>query len=84
MPSTVRTGVASGVSALSWMAFLPFALVFGVVSRDHGVRDAGWMLVAVTVLAGLLLIKVALVGRRRPARPVEVVALPEPSPALAA
>jgi hypothetical protein len=59
-------------------------LVFGLVSRDHGVHDAGWMLVAVTVLAGLLLIKVALVRRRDRAVSAEVVALPEPVPAVAA
>ena len=32
VPSTIRSGVASGVSAISWMVFLPIALVFGVVS----------------------------------------------------
>lgn len=68
VPSTVRTGVASGVGALSWIAFLPFALVFGVVSRDHGVQPASWMIVAVTVLAGILLAAVArLFGPSEPA-----------------
>jgi hypothetical protein len=68
VPSTVRTGVASGVSALSWIAFLPFALVFGVVSRDHGVRPASWMIIVVTVLAGILLAAVArLFGPSEPA-----------------
>ena len=34
------------------MAFLPFALVFGLVSKQIGVHAAGWMITAVTVLAG--------------------------------
>ncbi len=63
VPSTIRTGVASGVGAISWIAFLPFALVFGLVSKHSGVHTAGWMITAATVLAGLLLAKVAL-GRR--------------------
>ena len=54
--STVRTGVASGASTLSWATFLPLALLFGVVSRDHGVFTAGWLIVAIVVAAGALLI----------------------------
>jgi MFS family permease len=68
VPSTIRTGVASGVSALSWMAFLPFALTFGVVTKHHGVHEAGRMLVAATLLAGLLLIIVT-AGRARETAP---------------
>lgn len=64
LPSTIPTGVASGVGALSWIAFLPFALLFGLVSNDHGVHSAGWILTATTVPAGLLLARVALAGRR--------------------
>jgi MFS family permease len=74
VPSTVRAGVASGVSALSWLAFLPFALVFGVVSRDHGVQTAGWMITGVVLLTGAALA----IGARRPSAtvdPVEVRAL---------
>jgi MFS family permease len=58
VPSAIRTGVASGVSALGWIAFLPFAFVFGLVSRDHGVHLAAWMLVATTVGAGAVLVVV--------------------------
>lgn len=76
VPSTIRTGVASGVSTFSWLAFLPFALVFGVTSKYVGVHGAGWMVVAFTVLTGLLLVKVA----RRPARPEMA---DSPSPAMA-
>jgi predicted MFS family arabinose efflux permease len=60
VPSTIRSGVASGVGAVSWMAFLPFALGFGLVSKHIGVHTAGWMITAATVLAGVLLARVAL------------------------
>ena len=63
VPSTIRSGVASGVGAVSWIAFLPFALRFGAVSKGEGVH-AAWMIVAATVLAGAVLVKVAV---RRPA-----------------
>jgi predicted MFS family arabinose efflux permease len=59
IPSTIRTGVASGVSALSWLAFLPFALIFGLVTKHAGVHDAAWMIVASAALIGLLLAKLA-------------------------
>ena len=53
--STIRAGVASGVSTFTWIVFLPFALVFGGVSDRSGVHDAGWTLVAVGVATvGLL------------------------------
>jgi hypothetical protein len=47
VPSTIRAGVSSGVGTLTWMAFLPFALAFGFVSRQVGVQAAAWMVVAV-------------------------------------
>ncbi|SDT72721.1 MFS transporter [Jiangella sp. DSM 45060] len=62
VPSTVRSGVASGVSALSWMAFLPVALVTGAVIDGGGPRPAGWLVVATAVLTGVLLVGLA----RRP------------------
>jgi predicted MFS family arabinose efflux permease len=67
VPSSVRSGVASGVGAVSWLVFLPFALVFGVVSRDAGVHAAGWLLVAAIAVTGLLLGRVA----RRSAVPTQ-------------
>jgi predicted MFS family arabinose efflux permease len=60
VPSSIRSGVASGVGAVSWIAFLPFALGFGAVSKSSGVHTAAWMIVAVAVLAGAVLVKVAL------------------------
>src|SRR2546421_8335822 len=45
LPSRVRAGAASGVSALSSIAFVLFALLFGVVSQRADVFHAGWMVV---------------------------------------
>lgn len=63
VPSNIRTGVASGVSAFGWMCFLPFALGLGVLSKNEGVHVAAWMLIGATVLAGLVL---AVVAQRQP------------------
>lgn len=60
VPSTIRTGVASGISAVSWMLFLPFALGFGAVSKQSGVYVSGWMFTAATALAGAALLWVVL------------------------
>lgn len=74
VPSTVRAGVASGVSTFTWLVFLPFSLVFGVVSDSAGVHSAALLLAGAAVLvAGLL----AATARRKPAG----VADPEPEPA---
>jgi MFS family permease len=59
VPSAVRAGVASGVSTLSWLAFVPFALLFGVVSTTHGVTAAGGMITVTAVLAAALLLAAA-------------------------
>ena len=74
VPSTVRAGVASGVGAISWIAFLPSALAFGVVSKQNGVHTAGWMIIAATVFVGVLLFVMALGARAEPA-----IAQPEPA-----
>jgi len=60
LPSGVRAGAASGVGALSSMAFVLFALLFGVVSQHVGVFHAGWMVVGVALLASTLLVTVAM------------------------
>ena len=64
IPSAIGSGVVSGAGAISWLAFLPIALVFGLVSNQHGVHTAGWTLVALTTLAAAVLGKLSL-GRRR-------------------
>ncbi|HEU0286339.1 MAG TPA: MFS transporter [Nocardioidaceae bacterium] len=63
VPSAIRAGVASGVGAVSWIVFLPFAVGFGFVSQTYGVEAAGWMVVAVSVLVSGLMLRVALRGR---------------------
>ncbi len=56
VPSTIRAGVASGVGTLTWLTFLPFALVFGAVSdREAGVYDGGWTVAAIGALVVVLL-----------------------------
>ena len=55
LSSRVRAGAASGVGALSSIAFVLFALLFGVVSQRADVFHAGWMVVGVALLAGTLL-----------------------------
>ncbi|WP_405058475.1 MFS transporter [Kribbella sp. NBC_01505] len=56
VPSSIRTGVASGVSALSWVVFTPFALVFGALTKRVGVYTSGWMITGAVAVAGLALI----------------------------
>src|SRR6266567_1199690 len=60
LPSRVRAGAASGVGALSSIAFVLFALIFGAVSQHVDIFHAGWMVVGVTLLASVLLVKVVL------------------------
>ena len=55
VPSDMRTGIASGVSTLSWLTFLPCSLLFGAVSRHGGIHAAGWIVFALLIIAGLAL-----------------------------
>jgi predicted MFS family arabinose efflux permease len=55
VPSSIRAGVASGVGTLTWLVFLPFAFLFGVVSDRSGVHDAGWIVAAVVGMTTVLL-----------------------------
>jgi len=75
VPSTVRAGVASGVSTLTWIAFLPPALAFGLLADQHGINTSGWIIVALTLIAGVLIVAMA-ASRTSPAR---CTALPPPS-----
>jgi predicted MFS family arabinose efflux permease len=74
VPSTVRAGVASGVSTFTWIAFLPVALIFGVLSQHRGVHTAAWMITAITLAAGGLLVRMALT-RPSPHRPAGLIEL---------
>ena len=64
VPSTIRAGVASGVGTLTWLAFVPFALVVGAVTQSAGIDRAGWLFTAVGVIAAVLMIVV--LPRARP------------------
>lgn len=44
--------------ACSSIAFVLFALIFGVVSQHVGIFYAGWMVVGVTLFASVLLVSV--------------------------
>jgi MFS family permease len=81
VPSTIRAGVASGIGTLTWLTFVPFALVIGFVSDRVGVSEAGWLFVTVAVASGILMIVVLPAVPVAPAvTPVE----PEPQPAFPA
>ena len=86
VPSTIRTGVVSGVGALSWISFLPFSLVFGEVSKHQGVGTAAWMITGVAVLIAVVLVKVVVDPCEEAAsdghRCDEAAVEPEPVPAL--
>lgn len=56
VPSAVRAGVASGVSTLSWLVFLPVALGLGLLTEHHGVHASGWLITALAAAAGGLLV----------------------------
>jgi MFS family permease len=55
--ANVRAGVSSGASTLAWLTFLPVSLLFGWVTRAHGVYTAGWLLVAIAAALAVLLIR---------------------------
>jgi ABC-type dipeptide/oligopeptide/nickel transport system permease component len=71
VPSAIRAGVSSGVGTFSWMTFLPVSLVFGVLSRDHGVHVAGWL---ITAAAAAMAVALMVTTRAEP--PGDVAAAP--------
>ncbi|HEV7657274.1 MAG TPA: MFS transporter [Mycobacteriales bacterium] len=80
VPSAIRSGVASGVSSLSWLVFLPVALGFGALSNAHGVSVAGWMFVVITVAAAGLVVATAYGPAPVPAAWPDSVPAPAPAP----
>lgn len=58
LPSTFRSGVASGVSTLTWLTFMPLAFTFGLVTRNTNPQTAGW-LILLTTTAGTALLALA-------------------------
>jgi hypothetical protein len=79
VPSAIRAGVASGVGTLTWLTFVPFALGFGVVSDRAGVDRAGWLLAAIGVVAGWLMVVVL---PRAPVPIAQAAIRPIPTPAM--
>ena len=59
IPSSVRAGVSSGISTLTWIGFVPLAIAFGLLSKHSGVHTAAWMLVATTAATRASLLKLA-------------------------
>jgi MFS family permease len=53
VPSSLRSGVSSGVGTLTWIAFLPCALVFGGLSAGPGLQVGAVVLGALAVSSGL-------------------------------
>lgn len=66
LDSSVRTSVASGVGALSWLAFVPFALVLGQLSQQAGVGPAGGVLALTVAAVGATLLGLIRIDRREP------------------
>jgi hypothetical protein len=63
VPSSVRAGVSSAVGSLTWIAFLPFALAFGAISKQSSVFDAGWLVVVAALGLSVVLVRTAIVRR---------------------
>jgi MFS family permease len=59
IPSHLRAGVASGTGTLTWVAFLPTALVFGTTAHKTGVSSAAWLLVGIAVLTAVSVVLTA-------------------------
>ena len=55
--ANIRAGVSSGASTLGWITFVPASLLFGWLSRAHGVHTAGWLLVLITAALAILVRK---------------------------
>jgi MFS family permease len=51
----LRAGVSSGAGTLSWLTFLPVSILFGQLSRGHGVQTAGLLLVLLALATAVLL-----------------------------
>ena len=85
VPSAIRAGVASGVGTLTWLTFVPFALVFGFVSERAGVDRGAWFLVAIgAAVAFLMMVVLPQAPPLVAAEPPTELAAPEPEPTFPA
>jgi MFS family permease len=76
VPSGIRAGVASGVGTLTWLTFVPFAVVFGLVSNHASVHTAAWTLVGIAGVTAVLMLAFVLNHNVEPAK--ELVAATTP------
>lgn len=81
VPSSIRAGVASGVGTLTWLAFVPFALLMGFVGDRVGVSATGWLVGVVALAAGVLMVVVL---PRAPLAPAQGPAPAQVGPTFAA
>ncbi len=65
LDSSVRASVASGVGALSWLAFVPFAVLIGQVGHHAGVGAMGGVLTVTAVIATVVMLLLRRGDRRR-------------------
>jgi hypothetical protein len=79
IPSAIRAGVASGVGTLTWLTFVPIALAVGFVSEVAGIGRAGWLFVAIGIVAAVLILVV--LPRARPTPEEGALALAAEPPA---
>jgi DNA-directed RNA polymerase specialized sigma24 family protein/predicted MFS family arabinose efflux permease len=82
VPSGIRAGVASGVGTLTWLTFLPFAVVFGVVSNNAGVDTAAWLVVVIAAVTALLMLTFVRVHEVEPATELVAVTTVEATAAV--
>jgi hypothetical protein len=59
IPSVHRASVSSGVGTMSWIVFLPCSLAFGLVTQTTSIHVAACMVVAMVVLLGAALVRLA-------------------------
>lgn len=69
VPSHLRTGVASGVSTMSWILFVPLAIGFGWLAHHHGIHAGGWVLSAIALILSALLVLLAVRPASLPDQP---------------
>lgn len=58
IPSNNRAGIVSAISTMSKLAFVPVALIFGLISREQSVFSSAWLVVALVILLLPVLYKI--------------------------
>ena len=78
--SSLRAGISSGISTLTWIGFLPLGIAFGVLSKHSGVHAAAWLLVAATAATCASLLRLAAARHTAPGAAHTAQPLPSPAP----